>query len=171
MRFDAYWADEDSTYSDGRGDKPMPPDGRHAGEIVDAQIKRLPFKKSDKNPDGTSLVVKVELSKYQTLEDITAIHFRGKIEAIARAAGVRVPTRGEEWDEEWLIGRTVTVDTLQAVSPKGTQYVRIEKWHASPSQPLPEAPPAAKQAPARSQTQKAHREFTSNAAAPDDIPF
>lgn len=162
MRFDSYWGDEEEAE-----DKPLAADGRHTGEIVDVKEKRLEFMKSEANRDGASLVVTVSIPKAQPIEAIIPANYRGKIEALSRAAGVAPPVRGEEWDTEQLVGRTVTVETLQAVSKKGTAYVRIEKWLASPSQPLP----ATKKAPARSQAAKAHRDFTGNAAAPDDVPF
>lgn len=166
MRFDDYWKDDDATYDNGSADRPLASDGKHTGEILSAKVKRLAFMVSDANSDGMSLVVTIGLSKYQDLEAIIPVNYRGRIEAVARAAGVPLPAKGQEWDEEALIGRTVTVETLQAVSKKGTQYVRIEKWFPSPSQPIP-----ASKAPARSQTAKAHQAFTANASAPDDIPF
>lgn len=166
MRFDAGWGDDDTV---GGGQLPRLPDGRHTGEIVEAREKVLEFMKSDKNPTGLSLIVTVDVSRYDPVESIIPSNFRGKIESIATAAGVPVPVRGQDWDEQQLVGRTVTIETVQAVAKTGREYVRVEKWHPSPSKPLP--PEVAKrQPPARSQTQKAHRAFTENAAA-DDIPF
>lgn len=164
MRFDDYWNDDD-----GRGDveKALAADGRHTGEIVDAKIKRLEFMKSDANRDGASIVVTVSLPNAQPVESIIPVNYRGRIEAVARAAGVSLPARGQDWDESQLIGRTVTVETLQAVAKSGKQYVRVEKWLPSPSQPLP----AERKPVARSQAAKAHQAFTSNASAADDIPF
>jgi len=164
MRFDDNW---------GRGSKggssreAMLPVGTHTGEIVDAAEKSLEFKRSDSNPTGRSLVVRVAVHGYQAIEDITPSQFRGKIEAIARAAGVPIPVPGEEWDEEQLVGRTVTIEAVQATSKAGNEYVRIERWFPNPAQPVPES----KRAPARSQSAKAHREFQSKSAGGDDIPF
>lgn len=170
MRFDDYWNDDDAIYDDGGGEKAMVPDGRHTGEIVDAKVKSLPFLKNDKNPDGRGIVVTIAIPKYAPIESIIPANFRGKVEALCRAAGVPLPARGQEWSEECLIGRTVTVETVLAVSKAGRDYVRVDRWHASPSQPLPDAKPAAKPV-ARSQAAKAHAAFTSNAQAADDIPF
>ncbi len=161
MNFDSYWGDEDDAM-----DKPLAAEGRHTGEIVDVKEKRLEFMKSEANRDGASLVVTVSIPKAQRIEAMIPANYRGKIEALARAAGVAPPVRGEDWDTEQLVGRAVTVETVQAVSKKGTTYVRIEKWLASPSQPFLE-----KKAPARSQSAKAHREFKANTAAADDVPF
>ena len=169
MRFDDLWGREtDAPKSKSRpSNLPMPPDGRHTGEIISATEKQLAFKVTEDNRKGVCLVVVVDIPKHQPIEAIVPAHWRGLIEAIARAAGVAPPVPGEDWDEGVLNGRTVTVDVVQAISGKGTEYVRVEKWHPSPSQPLP----ATKAAPARSQSAKAHREFQSNSTAPDDIPF
>lgn len=167
MKFDAGWDDDNA--SDG-GNLPLLPDGTHTGEITEAREKRLKFMEGDKNPDGLALVLTIDVSKYQQVQAIVPANYRGKIEAIARAAGVAIPVRGQEWDEQQLVGRTVTVETVLAVSKKGTEYVRVERWLPSPSKPLP-AEVAKRQPPARSQSQKAHREFTANAQTPDDIPF
>lgn len=164
MRFDDYWNDDDGH---GAVEKSLAADGRHTGEIVDAKAKRLKFMESDANRDGASIVVTVALPNAQPVESIIPVNYRGRIEALARAAGVSLPVRGQEWDESQLIGRTVTVETLQAVSKGGKQYVRVEKWLPSPSQPLP----AERKPAARSQTAKAHQAFTANASAADDIPF
>lgn len=162
MRFDDYWMDDEPTES-----KPMAADGRHTGEIIDAKETRLDFMKSDRNRDGACIVVTVAIPHAQPVAAFIPANYRGKVEALARAAGVPLPVAGQEWDVAELIGKTVTVETLQAVSKKGTSYVRIERWFPSPSQPLPAAP----RAPARSQAAKAHREFTSHAQGGDEIPF
>lgn len=164
MRFDDYWSEDDGV---GAVEKALAANGRHTGEIVDAKAKRLKFMESDANPDGTSIVVTLALPHSQPVEAIIPANYRGRIEAVARAAGVPLPVRGQDWDESQLIGRTVTVETLQAVSRGGKQYVRVEKWFPSPSQPLP----AERKPPARSQAAKAHQAFTANASAADDIPF
>lgn len=157
MRFDEGWDDDDGGQD--TGSLPKLADGTHTGEIVDAKSKRLKFMESDKNPRGDSLIVTVDVRGYQPLECIIPATFRGKVEAVARAAGVTLPTRGEEWDERQLIGRTVTIETVLAVSKKGTEYVRVEKWRESPSKPLPPASPAVR------------RQAPAPLPANDDIPF
>lgn len=162
MRFD--WPAE-SEFSTRRAPEPktLVPDGRHVGEIVAAKEKALDFMKADANPKGISLIVTVAIGDHEPVESIVPSHYRGKVEAVARAAGVPIPVSGEEWDESSLIGRTVSVETLQAVSKKGTEYVRIERWHPSPSQPLKPKPAN------RTPTRKA--DAASGAMPNDDIPF
>lgn len=169
MRFDDYWAEDDAPRDSG-GEKAMVPEGRHTGEIIDAKSKSLPFLKNDKNPDGRGIVVTVAIPTFAPIEAIIPANFRGKVEALCRAAGVPLPARGQEWSEECLVGRTVTVETVLAVSKAGRDYVRVDRWHDSPSQPLPDSKPVAKPV-ARSQSAKAHQAFTANTSAPDDIPF
>lgn len=167
MKFDQGWGDE-SRFAQA-ANLPLVSDGRHTGEILSAQEKCLPFMQSETNKDGKALVLTVDISGFQPLEAIVPATFRGKIEAVARSAGVPIPVRGEEWDERQLVGRTVTIETALAVSPKsGKEYVRIERWHASPSKPLPPSRPASV---ARSPAAKAHKQFTANSTSNDDIPF
>jgi hypothetical protein len=167
VRFDDYWGDNESSDT-GSGDRPMAEDGTHTGEILTAKFKRLAFMKSESNSDGMCLVMTVDVPRCQPVEAIVPVTMRGKIEAVARAAGGPVPSKGAEWDEEQLVGRTVTIETTQATS-KGTgrQYVRVDRWHASPSKPLPAAKPAERKPAARTPLQKADAASASN----DDIPF
>lgn len=165
MRFDEWWDDEDGEPT-ATADLPKAPDGRHAGEIVEAKIKDLKFKVSDRNRAGTSLVVKVDLGKYQPVEAIVPVQYRGLIEAICRSARTPVPVRGEEWHADVLVGCQVQVDTVLGVAKSGNEYIRIDKWHAGP-EPLPAA--VAKSAPAR--TPAAKVEAAGQGGSPDDIPF
>jgi hypothetical protein len=83
---------------------------------------------------------------------------------------VSPPKRGEDWDEQSLVGRVATVDIENKVAQAtGTEYQRITRWHASPQRPLPaEAKP--KRAAARTPAAKTHAEFQERSDA-DDIPF
>lgn len=147
------------------------PDRPHVGEIVKAKLadKDFEWARSENNKNGTCLVVEVSVPKFKTFEATIPCHYTGKIQALCRSARVHPPAKGDDWDEGRLVGQTVTFDSVTVVSPRGTEYVKVTKWHANP------APPPAdvmkRQAPARSQAAKAHREFTANAQAADDIPF
>lgn len=173
MNFDKWW-DWDETGTDvavDHGHTQKIPDGRHTGDIVSAVIKDLKFKVTDTNPTGTCLVVSWSKQGFYPVESIAPLNWRGLIEAICRAAGVSPPQRGEDWDEQALVGRVATIDVENVVAPSGKEYQRVTKWHASPQKPLPAVDkPAAKKAPARTPAAKAHAEFKENADA-DDIPF
>ena len=163
INFDSWWDDADSPPP--TGNLTMCPDGRHTGEIVKAKVKDLKFKTSDRNPAGTSLVVEVEVAGHHPVEAIVPVQFRGLIEAICRAARVETPPRGEEWDEQQLVGQVVTIETVLGVGKTGNEFVRIERWHASAA-PLPKA---VKAQPAR--TPSAKVEAAGQGGAIDDIPF
>ena len=163
MRFDDYWGDEFDGAAVPASELPMVPDGRHTGEIIKAEFKDLKFKISDANPTGASLVVKIDVPKAQPVEAIVPCHFRGLIETVCRAASVELPQKGEDWQARCLLGRTVTIETVQGVGKTGKEYVRIEKWHPGPA-PLPAE--VAKRAPARTPAAK----VTAGLDA-DDIPF
>jgi len=162
VRFDDFWEDD----APGGDDLPKAPDGRHSGEIVDARIKDLKFKVSDRNRMGTSLVVKVDLGKYQPVEAIVPVQYRGLVEAICRAARVEMPAKGETWQPDVLVGRQVQVETVLGVAKSGNEFIRIDQWHPGPDM-LPAA--VTKQAPAR--TPAAKVEAAGQGGASDDIPF
>lgn len=165
IRFDEFW-DDDAGPATVTDDLPKAPDGRHGGEIVEAKIKDLKFKESDRNRKGTSLVVTVDLGKYQPVEAIVPVQYRGLVEAICRAASIEVPAKSETWQPDVLVGRQVQIETVLGVAKSGNEYIRIEKWHPGPER-LPAA--AAKPAPARTPAGKV--EAAGQGGADDDIPF
>lgn len=163
MRFDDIWPDDDA-FASSDGALPMVPAGRHSGTIVDAKWKRVTWNVSDANKDGLSLVLTVSVRNHQPVEAIIPAHFRGKLEAICKSAGVTAPVRGVDWHEQTLMDRPVVIETVQAVSKSGREYVRVEKWHASPINP---AVAKAKPEPlVRGQAQRAAKAHDA-----DDIPF
>lgn len=168
MNFDRWWDWDDGGRPDHGGHLQKLPDGRHTGDIVKAEIKDLKFRQTDTNPTGTSLVVTWSRQGYYPVESIAPLDWRGMIEAICRSAAVAPPRKGEDWDEQSLVGRTATIEVAMQTAKSGNEYLRVTKWHAGPA-PLPPAAKPAKRAAARTPAAKAHEEF--NANAPDDIPF
>ena len=68
-------------------------------------------------------------------------------------------------------GRRVLVTTKQGIKKTtGLATVYVNAFAASGADQPPPAP-TSKPPAARSQDAKAHREFTANSSAPDDIPF
>jgi hypothetical protein len=167
VRFDDFWSDDQAMDPAPSGDLPMCPDGEHAGEIVKAKMKDLKFMVKPENPRGTSLVLEIEVGQYRPVEAIVPAQMRWLIESVCRAAGLNVPTKGEDWDCETLIGRQVRIETVYGLAKSGREYVRVEKWMKGP-EPLP-LPVAAKAAPAR--TSAAKVEAAGQGGSPDDIPF
>lgn len=150
-------------------EQPMPPDGRHTGEIVKSVVRDVKFKVSDDNPSGTSLCVDVAIGQYRLVESIVPLQMRGLIEAICRSARVHLPDKNTSPRDlaKSLEGKTVSLETVHGIGKTGREYVRVEKWIRG-ADPLPQEvasrPPAA-----RSQSAKAHKEVTEH--DPDAIPF
>lgn len=161
MKFGDWWSEEDE--AEPVGQLPLCQDGRHTGTIKAAEIKDLKFKVSDRNPSGTSLVVKVDVPKHQAVEAIVPVQFRGLIEAVCRAARVPTPDPNEHWDVTQLVGQVVVIETVFGIGKTGREYVRVDKWHAGPD-PLPAA-----KAPAR--TPAAKVAAAGQGGSSDDIPF
>lgn len=137
----------------------------HVGEVKAAKLADKPFDwaKSDRNRNGTCLVIEVAVPKHRPFEVTIPCHYAGKIQALCKSARVHPPVRGGDWDEQCIVGQVVTFESVTAVSPMGTEYVRVTRWC-----PNAEPPAAIKSKPAsRTQAAKAH-----HASSPDDdIPF
>ena len=155
MRFDD-WGGES-------GPEPIVPNGTHSAEILEAKERTFKFFQEDKNPSGAGLLVVLSVPGFASIETKTPSHYRGKIEAICRAARVALPTPGEDWDERSLVGRMVMIETTQDTRKDGSQYVKVLKWHAG-ADPLPASKPAAR-------TPAAKVEAAGQKGADDDIPF
>lgn len=161
MNFDQWWTDDEGEVAD----KPPVGPGRQSGQIVRVKTKQLSFMSdTDKNPDGTSLVIGIDVSGHQELEAIVPAHWRTLVTAICRAARVAPPQRGEDWDEQQLVGQFVAIDCETGTSKTGREYTRVARWHPQ-TEPLP---PAGKASTPRVQPD---RRAKVTAADPDDIPF
>ena len=160
MNFDRWWMDDNET-AVATDELPLVPDGEHVAKVVKAKFKDLAFKKSEQNVDGTSLVIDLEVTGYRPIEAIVPAHFRGMVEAVCRAASVHTPKKGENWDEQCLVGQYLRISTLQGVGKTGREYIRIASWIAG-REPLPEA---ITKAPPRAKAAKKDQ------TPDDDIPF
>lgn len=137
------------------------------GMVVSAAVREVNFDwaKSEKNPAGKSLSIEVEVDGHRRFEQTIPCHFIGKVRAVCASAGVSPPSG--EWSEQQLVGRTVLIDTVEAISKAGRPYVRVAKWlPAEHAKPVEAAKP---RAPRRTATQKV--DAAAKGSAPDDIPF
>ena len=164
MRFDEYF--------DAFDDRPAlpllpesPPGHPHVGTIISAAEKRVnqDWAKSERNTDGICLVLMVDVANFAPFEVTIPAHYTAKVTAVCRSARIQPPVQGEDWDEKALVGCTVTLESVVAVSKRGTEYVRVNKW-LSNGEPLPAA--AKPKPPARTPAAKARAANSS-----DDIPF
>lgn len=168
MRWDEFLTVENAPAQQQGDALPMLPDDTHVAEITAAWIEPVDFDwaKSATNTEGKCLKLALEKNGFRQFEATVPCHFTGKVEAICRAARVDAPARGVDWDEKQLKGRVVAVETKQAVSQRGREYVRIEKWLPGPEQ----LPKAVRETPARKPAAKAAAAFKEQANA-DDLPF
>lgn len=161
MKFEKWWDIEPAESGVQTADLPLVPDGEHVAKFVKAEIKDLKFKVTEKNPDGTCLVVELEVTGYKRVEAIADVTWRGMIEAICRSASQPVPRPEDDWDPKTLVGQFCRIECVQGVGKTGREYVRVQKFHPG-REPLPEE---IRKAPKRAAT-KARPE-----GGEDDIPF
>jgi len=166
VRFDSLWKESQATAADAEAVLPMVPEGTHVGTVKWVKWDTKDEVKSSDNKDGTVLLVLVDVHGYKPFWSNIPAHYRGKIEALCRAASIDTPDPSVDWDEQELKGRAVTVDVLHAISRAGNQYVKVEKWKPGPK-PLPAA---IRKAPPRTPAQKADAAVKA-AGGDDDIPF
>lgn len=166
MRFDEFWEEEDNSVRE--ADRPLPPDGKATVLVSEVSLGTAPWARSDRNPDGRCLKIKLDVGRqWRPITDTVPLHWRAKLTDICRSARVRPPARGEDWDEQSLRGQHAVVDLTRAVSDRGTEYVRVDRWHEQQS--LPPSQPAAP--PAAAQPQAGRRKATAASGGTDDVPF
>ncbi len=173
MNFDDVWLDDSPAAA---AELPLAPNGVLVGRIVAVEDGTKPWLKNDANPNGRCLSVSVEVPGFAIVDEHLPAHYRGKIGAVCRSAGVAEPTRGKDWDETQLVGRPIGILAERRTAKSGRDYVTVARWYsaaeaadhpspepaAAPTPPPPKAPPAAV---ARA-TRKPKTEPTN-----DDIPF
>lgn len=148
-------------------DLPILPDGPHVGEIKVSLIKQYDWAKHETNPNGECLTVKIAVSGYRPIWESVPCHYAGKVAALCRSARVEPPSKANpKFDENCLVGQFVTIETLLAISKKGNEFVKVERFKPS-TPPLPEA--VKKSAPRKTATQKV--DAPAKEVADDDIPF
>lgn len=138
------------------------PHGKYLATIEKSEIKEG-WRVNDRNPSGDCLSLWIDVmhdhGRYRLFDSIPT-NFLGKISAIARAAGVAPPVRGEDWDEGKLEGRRVNVQTgsyiAQSGRDAGQEKAKIEAYLQGPTGQLSSVtkPEAAKPSPAKAKPGK-----------------
>jgi hypothetical protein len=168
VRWDEFLSDD--VASESAGPLPLLPESQPnkpwVGEITEAAIafKDFDWAKSEKNPDGKCLAVKIQVPNFRSVESTIPCHYMGKVAAMCRSARVHPPEAGEDWDEAQLVGQSVTFESVTVISAKGNEYARVSKW-------LPNTAPLPKVAKAPARTPAAKVEAAGQGGASDDIPF
>ena len=150
-------------------DRPLLPEGTHTVSIVWAGQQLRDWAKHDPdNLAGAVLTVKLDCGpKWQPVWESIRIHWRGAIEALCRSARVAPPSSGVDWSEQQLVGQFVTIETVNAISKAGREYVKIEKWKPGP----PIGAETVKVETRAARTPAAKVKAASPAIGSDDIPF
>ena len=159
MRFDAYWPDD--VQERPAESSELLPDGQHNGEIVYVKEQEKEWARSEHNPRGAVITLKISFGeKYAPVWQDVPAHYRGKISAIATAAGVSPPVKGVDWPIDQLVGCYVMCDTTQGIGKTGREYVRINTWRPGTR------PPAVARGAQAKETARLREEFDDG-----DVPF
>jgi hypothetical protein len=166
MDWTAFLTDDEPTAAAAPLESELPtlPDGTHVGEIKVALIKQNEWAKHDTNPNGECLTVKIAVAKFKPIWESIPCHYAGKVAALCRSARIEPPTKANpKFDEGTLVGQFVTIETTLAISKKGNEFVKVERFRPSTA-----ALPAElkKAAPRTNKVDAPAKE-----AAPDDLPF
>jgi hypothetical protein len=111
------------------------PQGKYLATIEKSEIK-AGWRVNERNPSGDCLSLWIDVihehGRYRVFDSIPT-NFLGKISAVARAAGVAPPIRGEDWDEGKLQGRRVNIQTGSYVNKAGEENPKIEAYLQEPT--------------------------------------
>jgi len=148
-------------------ERQMMPAGRHTMEIKHAEEGPNEYKRSDENPDGMCL--KLRLSDldgrykfvFDDLPQAKSLAWRAK--QLASALGITATGETLSLEPSTLVGRTVSVEISHYTSKSSGKVSAVVKKYldASPTTDKPKAAPAP-----RTQAAK-----ITASLAPDDIPF
>jgi cell division septation protein DedD len=141
------------------------PAGIHTMTIVNVEEGPNEYKRSDDNPDGMCIKLRLSTGTYKFVFDDIPKHLAWRAKQLAEAVGI-LPVGGKlSLTPDDLADKTVTVEVSHYTSKAGKVSAVVKRYV-----PATAAPAAA--APAKRQTlpQKAHAAFKASAGS-DDIPF
>jgi cell division septation protein DedD len=141
------------------------PAGIHTMTIVNVEEGPNEYKRSDDNPDGMCIKLRLSTGAFKFVFDDIPKHLAWRAKQLAEAVGI-VPVGGKlSLSPDELADKTVAVEVSHYTSKAGKVSAVVKRYL-----PATAAPAAA--APVKRQTlpQKAHAAFK-EAAGSDDIPF
>jgi cell division septation protein DedD len=141
------------------------PAGVHTMTIVNVEEGPNEYKRSEDNPDGMCIKLRLSTGTYKFVFDDIPKHLAWRAKQLAEAVGI-LPVGGKlSLSPDDLADKTVTVEVSHYTSKAGKVSAVVKRYV-----PAKAAPAAA--APAKRQTlpQKAAATFKAAAGA-DDIPF
>jgi len=146
-------------------DREIVPVGTHTMTIVNVEEGPNEYKRSDDNPDGMCIKLRLSTGAYKFVFDDIPKHLAWRAKQLAEAVGI-VPVGGKlSLSPDDLADKTVTVEVSHYTSKAGKLSAVVKRYVTATA-----APPAA--APAKRQTlpQKAAATFRATAGT-DEIPF
>jgi hypothetical protein len=141
------------------------PAGVHTMTIVNVEEGPNEYKRSEDNPDGMCIKLRLSTGTYKFVFDDIPKHLAWRAKQLAEAVGI-LPVGGKlSLSPDDLADKTVTVEVSHYTSKAGKVSAVVKRYL-----PATAAPAAA--APVKRQTlpQKAHAAFKATSGG-DDIPF
>jgi hypothetical protein len=147
-------------------DREIVPAGIHTMSIVNVEEGPNEYKRSDANPDGMCIKLRLSTGGYKFVFDDIPKHLAWRAKQLAEAVGI-LPVGGKlSLSPEDLADKTVTVEVSHYTSKAGKVSAVVKRYVPATAAPAAAAPPAKRQ----TLPQKAAATFKANGGA-DDIPF
>jgi len=141
------------------------PAGIHTMTIVNVEEGPNEYKRSDDNPDGLCIKLRLSTGTYKFVFDDIPKHLAWRAKQLAEAVGI-LPVGGKlSLTPDDLADKTVTVEVSHYTSKAGKVSAVVKRY-----MPATAAPAAATPAKRQTLPQKAAATFKAAAGA-DDIPF
>jgi cell division septation protein DedD len=141
------------------------PAGIHTMTIVNVEEGPNEYKRSDDNPDGLCIKLRLSTGTYKFVFDDIPKHLAWRAKQLAEAVGI-LPVGGKlSLTPDDLADKTVTVEVSHYTSKAGKVSAVVKRYV-----PTTAAPAAATPAKRQTLPQKAHAAFKASAGS-DDIPF
>jgi hypothetical protein len=161
-----FMLDEDvSTATQTMQDREIVPAGIHTMTIVNVEEGPNEYKRSDANPDGLCIKLRLSAGTYKFVFDDIPKHLAWRAKQLAEAVGI-LPVGGKlSLSPDDLADKTVTVEVSHYTSKAGKVSAVVKRYV-----PATATPSAAATAKRQTLPQKAHAAFKASAGS-DDIPF
>jgi cell division septation protein DedD len=156
--------DDFSTATQTMQDREIVPAGIHTMTIVNVEEGPNEYKRSDANPDGLCIKLRLSTGTYKFVFDDIPKHLAWRAKQLAEAVGI-LPVGGKlSLSPDDLADKTVTVEISHYTSKAGKVSAVVKRYVQATATATPAAP--------KRQTlpQKAAATFKAAAGA-DDIPF
>jgi hypothetical protein len=156
--------DDFSTATQTMQDREIVPAGIHTMTIVNVEEGPNEYKRSDANPDGLCIKLRLSTGTYKFVFDDIPKHLAWRAKQLAEAVGI-LPVGGKlSLSPDDLADKTVTVEISHYTSKAGKVSAVVKRYVQATATATPAAP--------KRQTlpQKAHAAFKA-AGGSDDIPF